>query len=104
MTVPVSREVVEGRLRQGSGEKIAYQLTTTPWGGTPTSPALAVDDLTTGETVTSSVVSGSTTAAGDIITTGRIQTLTAGHLYRAEVTFISGGNTFVAYFEILAED
>ena len=29
------REIVESPLPQGKDEKIAYRLTTTPWGGTP---------------------------------------------------------------------
>ena len=45
MTVP--RDAKESPLLQGADEQIAYQLTTTPWGSTPTSVDVKCYDITT---------------------------------------------------------
>lgn len=101
----ISREVKESKLLQGADEKIAYQLTTTPWGSTPTSVAVKCYDITTGARtdVTSANLSGSASVNGDIITCPVLQSLTAGNWYRLEIQFVSGGNTWEAYAVIQAE-
>jgi len=101
----VSREVKESKLLQGADEKIAYQLTTTPWGSTPTSVSVKCYDVTTGARtdVSSTNLSGSATVAGDVITCPTLQSLTAGSWYRLEIQFVSGGNTWEAYAIIHAE-
>lgn len=95
------REVIESPLLQGKDESIAYTITTTPWGSTPASLSMVVYDITDGvETdVTSTTTTGSISAASDVITTKRIQSLTSGHDYRVEVRFTdSGSNTWEPYF------
>lgn len=97
--------VLESPQKQTPQESYARSITTTPWGSTPTSITLTVYDVTVPgvETdVTNTVVSGSNSAAGDVITTKRIGSLTLGHDYRADVLFTdSGTNVWEASFKIL---
>lgn len=101
----VTREVIESPLLQGTDEQIAYQLTTTPWGGTPTSVAVTCYDITTGTRtdVSSTNLTGSATVAGDVITCPILKSLTAGSTYRLEIKFTSGGNIWEAYAAVRAE-
>lgn len=101
----ISREVVQGKQLMGIDEKIAYKLTTTPWASSPASPVVVVKDVLAEYTdVTTAVMpSGSPSIVGDVITLPILQALTAGKVYRVEVKFTSGGNTFEAYFNVLAE-
>jgi hypothetical protein len=101
----VKREVREGRLVQGEDEQIAYTITTTPWGSSPSSPAAKLYDVTSsGRTdVSSSMLAGDASVLGDVVTTPRVFGLTAKHLYRLEVQFTCSGNVFECYVEIQAE-
>lgn len=101
----ISREVKEGKLIQGADEKIAYQLTTTPWGSTPTSIIVKAWDITDGgrTDVTATVLSGTASVTGDVITCPVLQLLTAGNWYRLEIQFVAGGDTWEAYAIIQAE-
>ena len=100
-----SREIAEGIQVQGSDEEIVYTLTTTNWGSSPSSPAVAVFSVV-GDTytdVTTSVVTGSASALNDVITLPKISGLTAGTDYRVEVQFTISGNVFEAYAKIVCE-
>ena len=101
----ISREIKEGRLVQGADETIVYTLTTTPWGSSPASESAKIYEVD-GDTYTdktSTSMTGSASAAGDVITLPSIHTLTAGTLYRVEVKFTCSGNVFEAYAEIMGE-
>lgn len=100
------RAVIEGRLFQGADEQIAYTLTTTPWGSSPSGVAVKAFDVTDGAKtdVTATVLSGAASVSGDVITLPRLVDLTARHVYRLEVQFTSGGNVFEAYAVVEAED
>lgn len=98
------REAKEGVQPQGVDERIAYTLTTTPWGSTPTGVAVSVTDDADGSTVTSTVMpTNSPSVAGDVITLSLLRSLTAGHVYRVDVQFTCSGNLFEAYFRVRAE-
>ena len=100
----VSREVHEGLQAQGEDEQIAYAITTTPWGSTPSSVTVVVKDETNSfGVVTTSVTSGSAAVVGDVITTPIVKSLTAGHTYRVETKFTSGVNVFECYFRLRGE-
>jgi len=100
----VSREVKEGLLYQGADEKIAYTITTTPWGSSPSSVTFKAYNDDSEADVTSTVYpSGSATANGDVITLPLLQALTVGTYYRVEVKFDSGGNTFEVYFRVYCD-
>ena len=104
MTI-VSRQVVEGRQGQGEDERVAYSLTTTPWGTLPSSPVVKIYDITSGARtdVSSTCLSGSASVVDNVVLTPLVIALTAGRLYRMEIKFVSGGNTFEPYVEIAAE-
>ena len=98
------REVAEGVQYQGADEKITYTITTTNWASSPGTIVQAVKDEF-GNDVTSSVTSGSTSVAGDVITLKAISGLSAGQRYRCEVQFTAGsGAPFECYFWIEAEE
>ena len=100
-----SRRVKESDLRQGEDEQIAYTVTTTPWGSSPTNVAVVAKDMTDNNAVvTSTVLSGSASVSGDVITTPKVQNLVAGHKYRIEVKFTASGNVLECYFELLGEE
>lgn len=104
----VRREVTQGTQTQGVDERIAYTLTTTPWGSTPSSVAVVVYDVTSGlasrTLVTATVMpTNSPAVVGDVITLSLLRSLTAGHVYRVEVAFVADGNTFETYFNVRAE-
>jgi hypothetical protein len=93
-----SREVLESPLpAQGVDERIAYSLTTTPWGSTPTSVVVKLKTWPDGKDVTTEHTSGSASVAGDVITTPLIIGLKAGMHYRLEIQFVVSGNTFEAF-------
>ena len=105
MTI-ISRQVNEGTQVQGESESLRYAITTTPWGTTPTNVAVVAKDVTAGDTdVSSTVLSGSTTIAGDVITLKALGNLTKNHLYRVEVQFTTAyGNTWECYFFVAAQE
>lgn len=100
--------VNESPRRQTPDERIAYNITSTPWGSSPSSLAMYVYDVTvpgTSTDVTSTVTEGSLSAASDVITTKRIHSLTAGHDYRVDVQFQdSNSNTWEASFQLLCRE
>lgn len=99
-----SRFTNESPAIQGADESIAYGITTTPWGSTPTSVTMAVYDITEADSpvdVTSTVVTGTVSTSGDVITTKRIRQLTLGQKYRVEVLFTdANSNIWEALFII----
>lgn len=102
----VIREVKEGIQRQGVDEKIAYKITTTPWAASPTSVVVKAYDITVDGVrtdATSTVLSGSASVNGDVITLPLLQALTYGKTYRVEVQFTVAGNLFETYFIVKAE-
>lgn len=105
MTCTDIREVTEGVQVQGVNEQIAYQLTTTPWGGTPSAPSAQVfAGLAHLTDVTALVMpTGSPAIVGDVITLPVLRDLSRGELYRVRVTFTSGGTVRSAWFDVLAQ-
>jgi hypothetical protein len=102
----IEREVVGGRRKQGTDERIAYAVTTTPWGSSPSNPVCKLYDITVAGTrtdVSTAKLTGSPTINGDVITTPLVYGLEADKLYRLEIQFVIGGNTLEAYMEIAGE-
>ena len=108
ITMPTNRVVKEGKQIQGTDEVIVYTITSTPWGTPPVvvaATATKAYDVTDNNRtdVTATVLTGDTTVGGDVISLPPLDALTAGHIYRIEVKFTSGGNTFEPYFIVEAE-
>ena len=111
MTTTIIRKIIESPLTQGKDEKISYQLTTTPWGGTPSVPVVTIYDVTGGIYTALTVLQMGVvmpvnipTILGDVITLSPLIALTAGTEYRVEIQFISGGDTWEPYFEVHGEN
>lgn len=99
-----NRRIRESPLTQGEDESLVYSLTTTPWGSDPTVDSVTVFDVTGAEEtadwedVTATVMPvNSPTIAGDVITFSPLESLTDGHIYRIEIQFTCGSNTFETY-------
>ena len=105
--MPINRQVLEGPLKQGVDEIIAYAITTTPWGAAPTVVVVGVDDRTTGAAVDAAATvmpTNAPTVLGDVITLSPLKLLTAAHTYRVEVRFTVNGNVLEVYVDVLGED
>ena len=89
----------------GADERVAYKITTTPYGSNPTSIVVTVFDVSGGSRidVSDDVLTGSASATGDVITLPVLHSLTPGKVYRIEVKFTSGGNIFEPYIIVNAE-
>lgn len=99
-----NRQIKESPLTQGEDEILTYSLTTTPWGSDPEDVEITVWDVTDKATpddwedVTASVMPvGEPSVVGDVITFPPLENLTDGHIYRIEVQFTCGANTFEPY-------
>jgi hypothetical protein len=102
------REVNEGKQYQGMREVVIYTVTTTPVGDSPSSVSVAVKDITisvTGaQTVTTTVMpAGSPSVNGNVITLPPLRALTAGHVYRVEITGTIDGNALEHYVDVEAQ-
>lgn len=100
------RQVVEGFLYQGVDEVLIYSLTTTNWASSPTSPVVKAYDITDSHSdVSSTVLEGSPSVSGDVITLPKVKSLTEGHRYRIEVQFTisSVATPFEAYVIIVGQ-
>lgn len=102
MAVP--REVNESPVYQGINEQLVYTVTTTPWGSTPATLVNTLWDITDADNpsdVSSTKLTGSTNAAGDVITTKKVYGLTLNSNYRLDVKFTdSASNIWEAYLII----
>lgn len=100
--MPVNRAVKESPVVQGADEQLAYTVTTTPWGSSPSSPVVKLY-TDTGTDVSATLLSGSASATGDVITTPYVTGLTANTTYRLEVKFTCSGNIFETFCIIVAQ-
>jgi hypothetical protein len=99
------REVVEGKQTQGEDEKIAYSITSTPWGSSPTDVSVVVKDIYDNYKDVTTIVMpfGLIGVTGDKITLKPLIALTRDRLYRVEVKFTVNGNICEPFFEVRAE-
>lgn len=97
-------EVEEGTRYQSADEEKVYTITTTKLVSNPTSPTAVAFDLTTGETVTSTVFpTNSPSVSGDVITLSPLKSLSKGHTYRIEVLFTVGSSKHEGYIIVQCE-
>ena len=95
------REFRESPWEQGADEKRDYVLDTSPWGGSPSSPTVAVYDEGYDD-VSEQTLVGSASVSGDTITTPVVKGLGAGRTYRLEIKFVVDGRTEEAYGHIIS--
>jgi hypothetical protein len=98
------REVVESPIYQGEDEALAYSVTTTPWGSSPSSVTVALKTLPEMKDVSSINLSGSASVVGDVITTPTVSNLQAGKRYRLEVKFTTSGQVWECWCEITGDE
>jgi hypothetical protein len=96
------RRIIESPLYQGVDEQIAYTLTTTPWGSSPSSVAVVLKN-SAGTDVSSTCLSGSASVAGDVITTPVVKSLTADAIYRLEIKFTVSSNIMEVWADIYGQ-
>ena len=97
--------VAEGTVSQTPAEQLIRTLTTTNQASGPVVSTVKVYDKDDEDTeVTSTVISGSSSVAGDVITLPKLSSLSEGTLYRVEVKFTeANSNVYEAYFYVQAE-
>ena len=95
------REVLESPVTMGVREEVAWALNTAPWGGAPTNPVQRVLQGTTD--VTSTVMPGTPTVAGDYIVLPVMSGIEALE-YRVEVQFDCAGQHVEAFGLVLGEE
>lgn len=107
MTTIVDRNLIAAET-QRPNEIIARSVDVSAVGSTPSSPTLLVYQINkkagTSEDVTADVVTGTTTVSGDIITTGKVGSLTDGALYHKVLKFVLSGNTLEYFWELTCSD
>lgn len=100
----IAREVKEGLLPQGVDERVVYKLDTTPWGSAPTAVQVkAYDEMIAFSDVSATVLTGSPTVLVNLITCPTLFNLVQDHIYRLEIKFTTGDNTYEAFARIAAE-
>jgi hypothetical protein len=97
------REIIESPWEQGVEEIRTYQLTTTPWGSSPSSPVVKLYEGASLTDVSATKLSGAASVAGDVITTPAVTGLTENLIYRLEIKFVTGGRTEEAWAEIVCK-
>ena len=93
-------QVAEGRQKQASDEAIYYTITTTNWASSPVVSSVKAYEMATETEVTSTVLNGSSSVDGDVITLPIVYCLTEDELYRVEVIFTSNAATYYCYIII----
>lgn len=93
-----SREVIEGRQRQGTDEQIAYVFVL-PTGSAPMNPVFELWDVTGGTRtdVSETKLTGAGSVDGDEVTAPLVGGLIEGRRYRLQMTYETQGNTLSVY-------
>lgn len=98
-----SRGVVEGLQVQGVDEILVYSITVSP-APSSVSQVKVYDETASFLDVTATVMpTGSASYSGSVITLPALKLLTEGHVYRVEVLYGDGTNTFEPYFRVHGE-
>lgn len=90
---------------QGQDESIAYEITTTSWGSNPSGVEVKAYEINGGvfSDASATVLDGTPSVSGDVITLPLLKSLTLGKKYRVEVKFSSGGSVFEPWFYVVCE-
>lgn len=98
-------EVIEGVQEQTDLEEIAYGVDCGDYPGDPASiVSVEAYDMSVADgpvNVTSSVLNGSASISGTVITTPSVEDLTPGKRYRIRIAYVANdSNTYEVYFDI----
>lgn len=98
-----SRQVIEGLQVQGVDEILVYSIAISP-APTGVSQVKVYDETANFLDVTTTVMpTGSVSFNDGVITLPALKLLTENHVYRVEILYTDGTNTFEPYFRVLAE-
>ena len=94
-----------GSTTQRPNETIAYTVDVSNVGSSPTVDSVTIVDIDTpGTDLSSTLMSGSSSVSGDVITTPLVTSLTDGTSYRVIVKYTISSETFEDYFDIACSD
>ena|SRR3990167_117379 len=96
------REFQQSPILQGVNERVAYTLTTTPWGSSPTSVVVKIYNPKN-EDKSSTNLTGTVSVVGDVITAPLVISLLCDVQYMLTILFVCSGNTFEAFGYIIGE-
>ena len=96
------RRIEQSPIYQGEDEEIYYTVDTSTWGGSPSSVSVVVKQ--NGDDVSETLLTGSASVNGDVITLPKIADLVDGTHYRLEVKFTSSGNIIEAWAELIGQE
>jgi len=91
---------------QGEDEEIAYEFDVTNWGSNPSDVMVSAEVWSGGmwSDVSASVLEGSASVLGNVITLPVVKNLVAGKAYHIYFMFTSGGMVYDPYLTIHAEN
>ncbi len=96
-------EFADSPIRMAVGESLTYSFDTADYGGTPTVSSVTAQNLTTGKTVTSQILTGSASVSTDTITLPAIGSLIKHNLYAVDVAFTCNGQDYVRRLKVMVE-
>ena len=99
--MPRSVQITGSPEQQRPDERVAYQVTIHASYTSPSVPVSKIYDMTDETDVSATKLSGGATLNEQVFTSPLVIALVAGHSYRLEFQFVSGGNTFEPYLMIV---
>ena len=93
-----------GSTTQRPDEDIAYTVDVSNVGSSPTVNDVKAYQRSDGSDVSDTVLTGSATVSGDVITTPKVGSLTDAVTYQIEVNYTISGNVYEDMFEITCSD
>jgi hypothetical protein len=102
MASKTEREASNSPQWQGVDEELPYSFDFSNE-GTPTSPSVKLWDLASNEDVSSTMLSGDASVAGDVVTTPLVKGLTVGRQYKLVAQGTIGGKKYSYFLIINAE-
>ena len=99
-----TREVINGIQYQGIDESVFYTVDTAPWGGSPSALGHEItDEEDYTASLKSTMMTGTPSAVGDIITCPALSLVEEDKIYRIYVKFTIGGSALSGYFRVKGE-
>jgi hypothetical protein len=99
--MPRSVQIIGSPEQQRPDERVAYEVTIDGSYASPSAPVSKLYDTADETDVSSTKLLGSAAIASQVFTSPLVISLLAGHTYRLEFQFASGGNTFEPYLIIV---
>lgn len=97
-----SIELLESPILQSPSGDITYSLDVSDYGDTPTNTSVTAFNLSSGDNVSTVVLSGTTSVLGNVITFPNVSSLLLNYLYKLQINFTitSTGEPFTRFLRI----